>query len=70
MGLENGSPAYYRLSERADKLCRKISNAKSSEDKRRLIEKAHDFADDMRLTYGSNDDMVERIINDNLLDWD
>ncbi len=69
MGLISGSKEYYDFVERAERIYDKINEARTTDEKRRLSEKAHNLADDMCDSYGSNDAEVKGIINRYSLRW-
>lgn len=65
--LESGSDDYYKFSEKADKIYRKHSDARTREEREKWEQKAEDLIDFMREKYGY-DDNVEWIINNYYLD--
>ena len=70
MGLRSGSDEYYRYAERAERIYDKINAARTTDEKRRLSEMAHDLADDMCIRYGDDDSSVRYIIDRYSLYWD
>ncbi len=69
MRLRSGSDEYYRYAERAERIYDKINAARTTDEKRRLSEMAHDLADNMCLKYGDDDREVNGIIDRYSLRW-
>ena len=60
--LETSSDDWYKFNEKADKIHRKYSDARTSDEREKWKDKAEDLIDYMRDKYGF-DDNVERIIS-------
>ena len=65
--LETSSDDWYKFNEKADKIHRKYSDARTSDEREKWKDKAEDLIDYMRDKYGF-DDNVERIISMYYLD--
>lgn len=65
--LETSSNDWYKFNEKADKIHRKYSDARTSDEREKWKRKAEDLIDYMRDKYGY-DENVERIINTYYLD--
>lgn len=65
--LENGSEDWYKFSEKAEKIQRKHSDARTFDERQKWERKAEELIDFMRSKYGY-DDNVERIISNYYLD--
>lgn len=65
--LETSSDDWYKFNEKADKIHRKYSDARTSDEKEKWKRKAEDLIDFMRSKYGY-DDNVEYIIRTYYLD--
>ena len=65
--LETSSEDWYKFNEKADKIHRKYSDARTSDEREKWKDKAEDLIDYMRDKYGF-DDNVERIISMYYLD--
>ena len=63
--LETSSDDWYKFNEKADKIHRKYSDARTSDEREKWKDKAEDLIDYMRDKYGFN---VERIISMYYLD--
>ena len=60
--LETSSYDWYKFNEKADKIQRKHSDARTSDEKEKWERKAEELVDFMRSKYG-DDENVESIIN-------
>lgn len=60
--LETSSDDWYKFNKKADKIQRKHSDARTSDEKEKWERKAEELVDFMRSKYG-DDENVERIIN-------
>lgn len=60
--LETSSDDWYKFNEKADKILRKHSDARTSDEKEKWERKAEELVDFMRSKYG-DDENVESIIN-------
>ena len=65
--LETSSDDWYKFNEKADKIHRKYSDARTSDEREKWKDKAEDLINYMRDKYGF-DDNVERIISMYYLD--
>ena len=65
--LETSSDDWYKFNEKADKIHRKYSDARTSDEREKWKDKAEDLIDYMRDKYGF-DDNVELIISMYYLD--
>ena len=65
--LETSSDDWYKFNEKADKIHRKYSDARTSDEREKWKDKAEDLIDYMRDKYGF-DDNVKRIISMYYLD--
>ena len=65
--LETSSDDWYKFNEKADKIHRKYSDARTSDEREKWKDKSEDLIDYMRDKYGF-DDNVERIISMYYLD--
>lgn len=65
--LETSSDDWYKFNEKADKILRKHSDARTSDEKEKWERKAEELIDFMRSKYGY-DENVESIINTYYLD--
>lgn len=60
--LETSSDDWYKFNEKADKIQRKHSDARTNDEKEKWERKAEELVDFMRSKYG-DDENVESIIN-------
>lgn len=62
MALVNGSDEYYEYKKHAEKLYRKAANASSITERRKIAQKAEEFADRLEEEFGVGDKEVKYII--------